>query len=112
MCRSCASCAPSPPEREDRLFFAGDRGQRIFQPPFSWKALGVDVRGRSTTLEVNYRTSHQIREAADRLLPSAVQDMDGGAEARKGTVLVFDGARPQVLKLDDEAAEREAILGS
>jgi len=99
------------PEGEDRLFFAGDLGQRIFQPPFSWKALGVDVRGRSTTLKVNYRTSHQIREAADRLLPGAVHDMDGREEARKGTVSVFDGPQPQVLKLADESAEREAILG-
>jgi hypothetical protein len=98
------------PEGEDRLFFAGDLGQRIFQPPFSWKALGVDVRGRSTTLKVNYRTSHQIREAADRLLPGAVHDMDGREEARKGTVSVFDGPKPQVLKLDDETAEREEIL--
>lgn len=98
------------PEGEDRLFFAGDLGQRIFQPPFSWKALGVDVRGRSTTLKVNYRTSHQIREAADRLLPGAVHDMDGREEARKGTVSVFDGPQPRVLKLDDETAEREAIL--
>ncbi|WP_409566676.1 3'-5' exonuclease [Methylobacterium sp. E-005] len=97
------------PEGDDRLFFAGDLGQRIFQPPFSWKALGIDVRGRSTTLKVNYRTSHQIREAADRLLPGAVQDMDGREETRKGTVSVFDGPHPQVLKLADEAAEREAI---
>ena len=37
-------------DRGDSLFFAGDLGQRIFQQPFSWKALGVDVRGRSTTL--------------------------------------------------------------
>jgi hypothetical protein len=50
------------------LFFAGDLGQRIFQQPFSWKALGVDVRGRSSTLRINYRTSHQIRTQADRLL--------------------------------------------
>ncbi|MCJ2064396.1 AAA family ATPase [Methylobacterium sp. J-088] len=99
------------PEGEDRLFFAGDLGQRIFQPPFSWKALGVDVRGRSTTLKVNYRTSHQIREAADRLLPGAVQDMDGREETRRGTVSVFNGPHPEVLKLDDETAEREAILG-
>lgn len=98
------------PEGEDRLFFAGDLGQRIFQPPFSWKALGVDVRGRSTTLKVNYRTSHQIREAADRLLPGAVHDMDGREEARKGTVSVFDGPHPQVLKFDDEVTERDAIL--
>ena len=54
--------------RPNKLFFAGDLGQRIFQQPFSWKALGVDVRGRSTTLRINYRTSHQIRMQADRLL--------------------------------------------
>ncbi|HTV01764.1 MAG TPA: UvrD-helicase domain-containing protein, partial [Luteitalea sp.] len=48
--------------RRNALFFAGDLGQRIFQQPFSWKALGVDVRGRSKTLHVNYRTSHQIRQ--------------------------------------------------
>ena len=43
--------------RPDALFFAGDLGQRIFQTPFSWRALGVDIRGRSHTLRVNYRTS-------------------------------------------------------
>ena len=29
----------------DALFFAGDPGQRIFQPPFSWAVLGINVRG-------------------------------------------------------------------
>lgn len=46
--------------RRDGLFLAGDLGQRIFQQPFSWKSLGVDVRGRSATLRINYRTSHQF----------------------------------------------------
>ena len=32
--------------RPNALFFAGDLGQRIFQQPFSWKTLGVDIRGR------------------------------------------------------------------
>ena len=36
--------------------------------PFSWRTLGVDIRGRSRTLRVNYGTSHQIRQQADRLL--------------------------------------------
>ncbi|MGB6868503.1 MAG: 3'-5' exonuclease [Acidobacteriaceae bacterium] len=35
------------------LFFSGDLGQRIFHQPFSWKAAGVDVRGRSATLKVS-----------------------------------------------------------
>ncbi len=49
-CRSCACSPPSRPTGPDALFFAGDAGQRIFQQPFSWSALGVDVRGRSSTL--------------------------------------------------------------
>ena len=32
-------------DRTNGLFFAGDLGQRIFQQPFSWQALGVEVRG-------------------------------------------------------------------
>lgn len=82
--------------RPDSLFFAGDLGQRIFRQPFSWKALGVDVRGRSVTLRVNYRTSHQIRRQADRLLPPELADVDGNAESRKGTVSVFNGPDPQI----------------
>ena len=70
-------------DRPNALFFAGDLGQRIFQQPFSWKALGVDIRGRSRTLRVNYRTSHQIRTQADRLLGPEVTDVDGNSENRE-----------------------------
>lgn len=82
--------------RPDSLFFAGDLGQRIFQTPFSWKALGIDVRGRSLTLRINYRTSHQIRSQADRLLPLSLADVDGNVESRRGTISVFNGPPPQV----------------
>ena len=91
------------------LFFAGDLGQRIFQPPFSWKSLGVDVRGRSRTLHINYRTSHQIRVQADRLLGPEVSDVDGITEDRRGTVSVFDGPAPMVTLFDDEAQEITAV---
>lgn len=100
-----AIASPTP----DALFFAGDIGQRIFQHPFSWSALGVDIRGRSSTLKVCYRTSHQIREAADRLLPKAVRDMDGVEERRLGTVSLFNGPTPEIMKLDTESAERAAV---
>lgn len=99
------------PGMGDALFFAGDLGQRIFQTPFSWKALGVDVRGRSSTLKVNYRTSHQIREAADRLLPPVVRDLDGREEERRGTVSVFEGPAPEVLKLDSPYEEAATVAG-
>lgn len=48
--RFLAAIAPGTP---NALFFVGDLGQRIFQQPFSWKALGINVQGRSTTLKVN-----------------------------------------------------------
>lgn len=95
--------------RPNSLFFAGDLGQRIFQQPFSWKALGVDVRGRSRTLHINYRTSHQIRQQADRLLGPDVSDLDGNTESRKGTVSVFNGPAPQICSYGDEAAEIAAV---
>lgn len=93
--------------RPDSLFFAGDLGQRIFQVPFSWKALGIDVRGRSNTLRINYRTSHQIRAHADRLLPPSLADVDGNVESRKATISVFDGPAPRIETFgdgDEEAA--------
>jgi superfamily I DNA/RNA helicase len=91
--------------RPNALFFAGDLGQRIFQQPFSWKSLGVDVRGRSRTLRVNYRTSHQIRSQADRLLGPAVTDVDGNTEDRSDTVSVFNGPAPSIQVLNDAKDE-------
>ena len=104
--RFVAAIAPGVP---DALFFTGDLGQRIFQQPFSWKALGVDVRGRSVALNVNYRTSHQIREAADRLMPGPVSDADGEKDDRGGAISVFNGPEPIVVLADDVDAERRAV---
>ena len=95
--------------RPNSLFFAGDLGQRIFQQPFSWKALGVDVRGRSSTLRINYRTSHQIRTQADRLLGPEVSDVDGNKEERKGTISTFNGPQPEIIVLDTQENEIEAV---
>jgi hypothetical protein len=93
------------PASTDAVFFAGDIGQRIFQQPFSWKGLGIDIRGRSFTLRVNYRTSHQIRIAADRLLPGSIRDVDGLEDERSSTISVFNGPPPKVLIAPSEPEE-------
>ena len=100
-------------ERPNALFFAGDLGQRIFQQPFSWKSLGVDIRGRSRALRVNYRTSHQIRTQADRLLGPILTDVDGNSENRSDTVSVFNGPTPTIrtFKSEDEEAETVGSCG-
>ncbi len=96
----------------EAIFFTGDQGQRIFHLPFSWRSLRIDIRGRSHSLKVNYRTSHQIRSAADRLLPSSLTDVDGVEESRKGTVSVFDGPEPILVlsKTEQEEARRVAAF--
>jgi superfamily I DNA/RNA helicase len=96
--------------RPDALFFAGDLGQRIFQLPFSWKSLGVDVRGRSATLRINYRTSHQIRAQADRLLGKQISDVDGNVEDRRAPISVFNGP-PTVVRVLQNPAEEERAVG-
>ena len=95
--------------RPNALFFAGDLGQRIFQQAFSWKTLGVDVRGRSRTLRVNYRTSHQIRTQADRLLGPRVSDADGNVDERRDTISVFNGPPPEIRVAANEKEESKVV---
>ncbi len=97
------------PPGADGLFLSGDIGQRIFQHPYSWASLGVDVRGRSQTLKVCYRTSQQIRRAADRLLPIVLRDNDGSQDERRGIVSVFAGPPPEIKAFATLAAEAESV---
>lgn len=110
--RFFAALAPAGP---DALFLSGDMGQRIFQHPYSWAGLGVDVRGRSHTLKVCYRTSQQIRRAADKLLPAVLRDVDGAEDERRGIISAFDGPAPQVEIFagmeDERSAVRQTISG-
>ena len=75
----------------------------------TWKALGVDVRGRSRTLRVNYRTSYQIRTQADRLLGPVVVDVDGNADDRSDTVSVFSGPPPTIQTYKNHDEEIRAV---
>lgn len=97
------------PAGTNGLFLSGDVGQRIFQHPFSWASLGVDVRGRSSTLKVCYRTSQQIRRSADRLLPTVLRDTDGLEDERRGIISVFDGPPPEVRVCDTEEEEANVV---
>ncbi|MCC1481759.1 3'-5' exonuclease [Roseibaca sp. Y0-43] len=99
---------------ENGLFFAGDIGQRIFRAPFPWGATGVEIRGRSRSLKVNYRTSHQIRRCSDNLLPETLVEPDGSEENRLGVTSVFEGAVPRIGKFanrTDEIAALQAWIG-
>lgn len=91
------------------LFFAGDIGQRIFRAPFPWSAAGIDIRGRSRSLKVNYRTSLQIRKQSDTLLPETLVEADGSEDSRLGVTSVFEGPHPDIRVFPDADAERAAL---
>ena len=65
------------------LFLVGDAGQRIYPGGFSLRQLGIDVRGRSHVLRINYRTTEQIRRFADKLLPEMMDDLDSEVYHRR-----------------------------
>jgi superfamily I DNA/RNA helicase len=67
------------------------------------------VRGRSYTLRINYRTSHQIRTQADRLLPPSLSDVDANTEDRRGTISVFNGPSPVIENFDNAEEEAQAV---
>lgn len=95
------------------LVLFGDTGQRIYAGGFSLGALGIDVRGRSTILRINYRTTEQIRRAADRVLGDTSDDMDDGSESRKGTRSILRGPTPSLqgyMGPDEEAGAAVAHL--
>lgn len=81
-------------EGPDRLTIIGDGGQRIYARRFSLRALGIDVRGRSHTLRINYRTTEQIRRFADALVSETGDDLDGGAEPRRNCRSLIRGPDP------------------
>ena len=71
--------------------------------------MGVEIRGRSRTLRINYRTSHQIRKQADLLLGSELSDVDGNTESRKGTVSVFNGPVPEIMEMASPEEEIKKV---
>ena len=84
-------------QRHPENFMAvGDAGQRIYPGGFSLRALGIEVRGRSHILRINYRTTEQIRRAADALLGSETDDMDSGTERRDRTRSLLGGPEPEL----------------
>ncbi len=81
---------------ENGLTLIGDGGQRIYPGGFSLRALGIEVRGRSHRLGVNYRTSRQVQHFADRLLDDEADDLDEGFESRRTIRNLFSGPEPEV----------------
>lgn len=92
------------------LFIVGDAHQRIYDNRVSLASLGIETRGRSRRLKINYRTSRQILGWALSILTGEpVDDLDGGLEDQAGYRSALNGPSPTVERFTTPAQEAEFI---
>ena len=109
--RLIRSISPIDAGTPDPLCTVGDGHQRIYRTKIPMSRAGIDIRGRSRRLKINYRTSEQIRKFAQGILKGLeIDDLDGGVITTVGDHSVFKGPEPMVEKCKDEKAEAEAIV--
>jgi UvrD-like helicase family protein len=87
------------PPGPDDLFIAADPYQRIYDNRVSLASLGIQVRGRSRRLTVNYRTTQEILAWAVPLLGAApVTGLDGEADSLMGYRSPCTAAAPRSVR--------------
>ncbi|MCR5764877.1 MAG: AAA family ATPase [Treponema sp.] len=50
----------------ESMILAGDNDQSVFQPGFTWSRAGIDISGNSKILNINFRSTNQINEVAEK----------------------------------------------
>ena len=103
--------AIAPPGRND-LFIAGDGHQRIYgRRRVVLGRCGIDIRGRSRKLRLNYRTTEQTRRWATALLADRdIDDLDGGADDSHGIRSLTRGPQPELAHFDTRAEHDARLL--
>lgn len=109
--RLLAAISPITEALPNPLCVAGDGHQRLYgNVPIALSRGGIDVRGRSRRLKINYRTSEQIRLVAHGILNNIeIDDLDGGTETTLGDRSVFRGPEPQIVDCDSPGEAAEAV---
>lgn len=99
------------PEGTNDLFFVGDAHQRIYGRPVVMSHCGINIRGRSRKLRINYRTTEEIRNWAVSILAGkAVDDLDGGVDDQKGYRSLLHGLQPTVEQFDTLGEEQDYLV--
>lgn len=99
------------PREENDLFLVGDAHQRIYRHKVVLSKTGIEVRGRSRRLRVNYRTTDEIRRwAVAQLEGCEVDDLDGELDTLKGYRSLAHGSHPLVEAPQDFSAETEKLV--
>ena len=109
--RLIRAISPIETEGANPLTLAGDGHQRLYRNKIPMSRAGIDIRGRSRRLKINYRTSEQIRKYAQGMLRGVtIDDLDGGESSTVGDHSVFKGPEPIIERCADEKSEADAIV--
>jgi hypothetical protein len=87
------------PREANDLFFVGDGHQRIYsRNRAAMSKCGIDIRGRSRKLYLNYRTTDEIRRTAVAMLEGCeVDDLDDGHDETRRYKSLSHGPAPLVV---------------
>ena len=100
-------------EHENDIFIVGDSHQRIYKNKAVLSKCGINVRGRSSYLKINYRTTEEIRKFAFGLLNGVSfddldEDYDNGRECESLT----HGERPEIKEFPSPEQELDYIVNT
>ncbi len=95
------------------LFIVGDPHQRIYGKPVVLSRCGIEIRGRSRKLRINYRTTEETRAWATAVLHGLdFDDLDGGSDPCTDYRSLLHGDRPLVKAFEDPAEEERFLANT
>lgn len=95
------------------LFFVGDGHQRIYnRKKAALSRCGVDIRGRSRKLYINYRTTDEIRKVALAYLEGCdIDDLDDGSDESKRYKSLSRGPAPVTSTFGNLEEASQCLIG-
>ncbi|WP_027217352.1 UvrD-helicase domain-containing protein [Butyrivibrio fibrisolvens] len=93
-------------EHQNDIFIVGDAHQRIYENHATLSACGINIRGRSSILKINYRTTDEIREYAFALLNGiSFDDLDDSTDDSGRCQSLTHGDKPEIHEFKDASEE-------
>jgi len=97
-------------ELKNDLFIVGDAHQRIYRQKVVLGRCGINIKGRSKKLKINYRTTEETRKWAVKLLEGTTSDdLDGGTDSQQGYKSLLHGAPPEIRHFNSFSEEVQFI---
>ena len=119
-------------EGDNDIFIVGDAHQRIYGHTAVLSKCGIRIQGRARKLRINYRTTEQIRSAADSIFRSSgadvadsvfaavrgigdaspattFDDLDGGESSTGDSRSLMSGPVPETRRFASQSDEMDAV---